>query len=222
MSMISSNKEEWIQTKKEHGRFFKQICIIGGGHAAHTLAALLPSRGIRTVWYVPFEDEAERIKAKLREKDDVIYATFADGRVKQGRPVIVSAEASDVIPASDVLLMPVPSFAYGPNFERIKDCVRPNTFIGVTPGQGGFEWYARAILRNELFEKNTLFAIMPMPFNCRMTEYGHAVAVQSFKTKYRICALPKCREEDAIVITRTLLGGYVESAGVFPLIPTFS
>ena len=94
---------------------FKQVCIVGGGNAAHALAALLPFRGIRTVWYTPYEHEAEKINSQLAQYK-TISATFAPHNsphgVVEGRPIIVSANARDVIPASDVLLLAVPSFAF--------------------------------------------------------------------------------------------------------------
>ena len=56
--------------------FSKQVCIVGGGNAAHALAALLPSRGVRTVWYAPYANEAKKINEGLRQHG-VISATFA-------------------------------------------------------------------------------------------------------------------------------------------------
>jgi len=196
---------------------FKQVCIVGGGNAAHALAALLPSRGFRTVWYAPFEDEAKRINSQLA-RYKTISATFAphntpNGEV-QGRPLIVSADAQDVIPSSDVLLLPVPSFAYSPLLRQMKDHLRPGTFVGVTPGQGGFDWIAQEILGSTLFSQITVFAILPMPFNCRTTEFGHSVAVQTYKRHYRIGVVPEVRKEEALAINRALFG-HTEFIGHF-------
>jgi len=192
------------------GQFpFRQICIIGGGNAAHALAAFLPSRGIRTVWYTPYGDEADRLNIALTQHGK-IHASFAPHNLPrgsvEGRPAIVSANASDVIPESDVILLPVPSFAYAPILLKIKDYLREGTFMGVTPGQGGFDWIAREILGPRLFSAITAFAILPMPFNCRITEFGHAVAVQTFKKHYRIGVVPEYRKDQALAITRSLFG----------------
>jgi hypothetical protein len=188
---------------------FKQVCIVGGGNAAHALAALLPSRGIRTVWYASYGDEAEKINAEL-VKYQTISATFAPHHTPsglvQGRPEIVSANAKDVIPTSDVLLLPVPSFAYASILYQIRDHIQKGTFIGVTPGQGGFEWIAQEILGASLCAEITFFAIMPMPFNCRITEFGHSVAVQTYKKHYRIGVVPESKKEEALAINRALFG----------------
>ena len=184
---------------------FKQVCIVGGGNAAHALAALLPSRGIRTAWYTSYGDEAEKINAELT-KHQTISAVFAPSNTPnghiQGRPEIVSASTKDVIPTSDVLLLPTPSFAYAPILHEIRDHIRKGTFIGVTPGQGGFDWLAREILGESLFAEITFFAIMPMPFNCRITEFGHSVAVQTYKKHYRIGVVPESKKEKALAISR--------------------
>src|SRR5947207_15947698 len=106
---------------------FKQVCIVGGGNAAHALAALLPSCGICNVWYATYGDEAEKINVEL-VKHQTISATFAlrntpNGQI-QGRPKIVSANAKDVIPTSDIILLPIPSFAYAPILYQIRDHLR--------------------------------------------------------------------------------------------------
>ncbi len=196
---------------------FSQVCIVGGGNAAHTLAALLPSRGIPTVWYVPYADEADRITIGLT-KHSTLTAEFAShntlhGTVR-GRPQVVSKHAKDVIPTSDVLLLPVPSFAYASILHAIKDFIQPGTFMGITPGQGGFDWIVRAILGTAKMKTITCFAILPMPFNCRITEFGHHVHVQSYKQQYRIGVLPEENVHEALNITRMLLGP-TESVGPF-------
>ena len=77
-----------------------KVCIVGGGHAAQTLMALLPSRGIHTNVYAGFEDEAERINRALGP-DGTITADFAphnepQGVVKLGRPAKVSQPQSAI------------------------------------------------------------------------------------------------------------------------------
>ena len=204
---------------------FKQVCIVGGGNGAHALAALLPFRGIRTVWYAPYEDEAERINSQLG-RHNTISAVFARQNAPHstvdGRPIVVSAKAQDVIPTSDVLLLPLPSFAYAPLLRQMKDHLRPGTFIGVTPGQGGFDWTAQEILGPSLFSQLTIFAILPMPFNCRITEFGRSVAVQTYKRHYRIGVIPESKKDEALAVNRALFGdtefiGHFINCTLYPL-----
>ncbi|WP_289151222.1 NAD/NADP octopine/nopaline dehydrogenase family protein [Porticoccus sp. W117] len=192
------------------------VCIIGGGNAAHVLAALLPSRGISTRVLATFGDEAERMANGVAEQGH-ISAEFAEhnpvkGTVN-GKPEIISANPTEVIPGSDVLLLPLPSFAYQSVLETIKPHLKPGMAIGVTPGQGGFDWVAREVL-GDLVDQLVLFAILPMPFNCRITDYGKQVEVQEFKHNYRVGVLPTSATNDIIALNEKLFG-HTESCGHF-------
>ena len=143
-----------------------KICIVGGGNAAHTLAALFPYKGHETYVFASYADEAERLKKGCDEQGGII-ANFAaentpSGEVK-GTPKVISKDAADVVPQADVLILPLPSFAYSPVLKSLKPHLRQGQFIGVTPGQGGFDWVAREEL-GELAKSITFFAVMPMPF----------------------------------------------------------
>jgi hypothetical protein len=48
------------------------------------------------------------------------------------------------------------------------------------------DWFAREILGEELFRSIVWFAIMPMPFNCRIDAFGKHVNVQTFKSHYKV------------------------------------
>jgi len=178
-----------------------KVCIIGGGNAAHALAALLPYKGFETVMYCPFQNQAEVIKSGIDEQDGYMIANFAShndpsGEIK-GKPLVVSKEAADVIPDSDFLILPLPSFVYPSILNGIKDYLKEGQILCVTPGQGGFDWFAKDILGTDLLNKIVIMGLMPMPFNCRTETFGKLVSVQEMKKKYSIgvapkSALPKC------------------------------
>lgn len=117
----------------------------------------------------------------------------------------MSKAAADVVAGCNVIILPLPSFAYRSVLEELKPHLKPGMHIGVTPGQGGFDWIARDVL-GELCSQLVFFAIMPMPFNCRITEFGKAVAVQEFKRRYRIGTLPASAEPATLSICEQLLG----------------
>lgn len=193
------------------------VCIIGGGNAAHALAALLPHRGYaRTTMYCPFQDEADRMNAGLSEQGGSMRGDFAShndpGGLVEGTPLLVSKDAKDVVPDSDVLVMPLPSFAYPSTLEGIKPYLREGQTICVTPGQGGFDWFAREILGPELLEKITIVGVMPMPFNCRIEEFGKLVHVQELKKKYSIGVVPRSAFEKS----RDLIADMFNSGTVLP------
>ena len=116
-----------------------RVCIVGGGNAAQTLAALLPSRGLETFVFAPYADEAERLQRGLAEQGHIV-AEFAPhnspaGTVR-GTPTRVSRHAAEVIPDTDVLILPLPSFAYRSGLETVRPYLRSGCYICATPGQG--------------------------------------------------------------------------------------
>ena len=193
-----------------------RVCVIGGGNAAHVLAALLPSRGIPTNILASYGDEAERMARGVAEQGYIVaeFAAHNDpsGTVI-GTPENISANAADVVPGSDVLIFPLPSFAYPGVLKELKPYLRKGMFIGVTPGQGGFDWVAREIL-GDLVNDLVLFSILPMPFNCRITDYGKRVEVQELKKRYRVGVLPASATDSVIALNEKLFGA-TESCGHF-------
>jgi len=198
-----------------------KICIAGGGNAAHALAALLPSQGYETTMFAPFQDQAQQIAEGMASQDGYMIADFAShnnipkysGRI-QGRLTKISKDAADVIPDADVIFMPLPSFAYPSMLESIQPHLRPNQILCVTPGQGGFDWFAKQILGDELLSKIVICGLMPMPFNCRIETFGKCVKVQELKRNYSIGVLPssafdRCKD----LLTDTLHAKSVEPAG---------
>jgi len=131
----------------------------------------------------------------------------------KGTPEKVSKFAKDVVAGCNVIILPLPSFAYRSVLEELKPYLAKGTHIGVTPGQGGFDWIARDVL-GELCNDLVFFAIMPMPFNCRITDFGKHVAVQEFKKNFRIGTLPATATDSALSVCEQLLGP-TESTGHF-------
>eukprot|EP00929_Paragymnodinium_shiwhaense_P000143 TRINITY_DN100389_c0_g1_i1.p1 TRINITY_DN100389_c0_g1~~TRINITY_DN100389_c0_g1_i1.p1 ORF type:complete len:414 (+),score=85.69 TRINITY_DN100389_c0_g1_i1:76-1317(+) len=201
-----------------------RVGIIGGGNASHALAALFPSRGIQTSWLASYKDEAERIKAGMAEQGHIL-ANFASHNepagLVTGAPDVISKDAADVIPDCKVLVLPLPSLAYADVLKEIAPHIKPGTFIAVTPGQGGFNWLAHEAL-GEKAKDVTLFAVLPMPFNCRIKEFGKSVDVQTFKRRYRVAALPPDNMDRVLEISNALFGpsepvGHFLSATLYPI-----
>ena len=193
------------------------VCIVGGGNAAHVLAALLPYQGYETRMFCPYNDQAEQINIGLLEQDGFMHATFAShnqpsGLIK-GKPLLVSKEAKEVIPSSDVLLCALPSFTYTSTVTDIKPYLHEGQTVVVTPGQGGFDWIAEDILGTDLLSKITVVGLMPMPFNCRISEFGKHVHVQELKKNYSTGVMPKSAFDKSKQMIEDMIGGSVLSAG---------
>eukprot|EP01135_Chromosphaera_perkinsii_P000650 Nk52_evm17s147 gene=Nk52_evmTU17s147 len=196
------------------------VCVVGGGNAAHAMIALFGSRGITATWWAPFQDEAERLRKNM-EGTSGITGDFAkechpSGNVV-GAPSVVSKDPKDVVPQADVIILPLPSFAYAQVLEDLKPHLRKGQYVGVTPGQGGFDWTARIVLGDK-FNDIVIFSIQPMPFNCRITEFGKGVHVQTLKKNYKIGVIPNTDPDviqRALKINVTLFGGSADYCGHF-------
>lgn len=129
-------------------------------------------------------------------------------------PVKISKDPSEVIPEADVILMPLPSFAYPAVLEGMRSHLRPGQKLAVTPGQGGFDWTARDVLGEELMRQLTIYAIMPMPFNCRIKKFGKLVEVQEFKPRYRVGCVPDSELDHVMALNEAMFGS-TESCGSF-------
>lgn len=205
----------------------QRICVVGGGHAAHAMVALLAYKGFQVTMFSGFEDEASRLQQAVATQNG-IEALFAEhltpsGRIL-GKPSLISNSAAQAVKGCDVVLLPLPSFAYENVLREISPHLTDGAFVGVTPGQGGFDWVARKVVGDKVFRRMNWFAILPMPFNCRIVEYGKRVGVQAYKTDYRVACTPVSHIEQASFIVQQLFGsckpvGHFITATLFPLNP---
>eukprot|EP00922_Rhytidocystis_sp_ex-Travisia-forbesii_P056844 GHVS01084099.1.p1 GENE.GHVS01084099.1~~GHVS01084099.1.p1 ORF type:complete len:445 (-),score=53.95 GHVS01084099.1:204-1538(-) len=188
-----------------------KVCIVGAGNAAHVLSAWLPARGFETYWFASFQDEAKRLSDVLsvhktiKVDFDTIREAGAKGEhcplnsdsvgapphlqpngIVEGAPVKVSKDAADVVPQCDVVLAPVPCFTYSDLLTQLKPYLRKGQYLGITPGQGGFDWMAVDVLGKELYDSLNVFTVLPMPLNCRIVEFGKSVHVTALKQNFRV------------------------------------
>ncbi len=157
-----------------------KVCICGGGNAAHVMAGLFASEHNSSIQKVTifsnFSDTAEKMRRGV-EKGDGIKVHMPDGRTVIGKPDVISDNAADVIPDSNLIIMPVPSLAYESLLREIKPYITSGTVIGATPGMGGFDWALKQIFGKK-YDDIIAFSMVPMPWNCRIIEYGQEVEVK--------------------------------------------
>lgn len=176
-----------------------QICIVGGGNSSHVLAALLGhardnGSKIKVNMFAPFADEAERLKAGCAQ-DRGITLENPDGSTTKGSPDVISKNAADVVPGSQIVILPLPTFALPDMFSQIADHLDNGAWVGVLPGQGGFQWIAGSFLDTHKDGKGiVLFGSDKLPYNCRIHEYGKSVKVYAYKEKIGIATIPGTTE----------------------------
>jgi hypothetical protein len=161
-----------------------RVCICGGGNAAHVMAGLFSSVNNKAIKKVSifsnFSDTAERMRKGI-EQNNGIKVFMPDGMKIIGKPDVISKNAADVIPDSNLIIMPVPSMAYESLLTEIEPYIASGTIIGATPGMGGFDWVLKRILRKKYYDI-IVFSMVPMPWNCRILMYGQEVEVHVQKT----------------------------------------
>merc|ERR1712217_766298 len=78
------------------------------------------------------------------------------------------------------------------------------------PGQGGPDFVAKQILGEEIAAgKTTMAGIIPMPLNCRITEWGKSVELSALKASYDLASIPAKNAELAAEGLRSLLPGKI-------------
>ena len=116
-----------------------RVCICGGGNGVHVMAADMGAR--KDLWvgiFAPFQDEAERMKSGLASSDDGI-SRHLRGQVTKGKPDVVSADAADVVPDADVVLIPLPSFSHVSTLKAISPYLKEGCMIVGAPRSRRFQ-----------------------------------------------------------------------------------
>jgi len=176
------------------GSFGKTVCITGAGNAAHVFIPYFVKQGFEVTVFASFKDEAERLQKGCDENGGITIFDRQDPSNTfeyKGMPKAISKHAVDVVPQADYIIAALPSFAIGPTLTAIKDHLKEGSIIFVLPGMGGADFVAKEVLKNELASgKTTMAGVVPMPLNCRITDFGKRVELSALKQTYDVATLP--------------------------------
>lgn len=172
----------------------RTIIVCGAGNAAHACVSEFSSNGFIVDVFAPFQNESERWNAVVTKTGGELIIDNPDGSQTIGRPRVISKNPADIIPEADIIVLPLPEFSLEPVLTAIKDYLRPGTILMATPG-GVFEWIARKVL-GSTFDKICLAVVQPMPYNCRIKEFGRRVSVIGRKHEYQIACYPRERIDE--------------------------
>ncbi|MCP4403647.1 MAG: hypothetical protein GY801_40875 [bacterium] len=172
----------------------RTIVVCGAGNASHVCVAEFSSNGFIVDVFAPFQDESERWNAAIAHTGGDLLVDNPDGSHTIGRPRCISNNPADIIPGADIIVLPLPEFSLEPVLTAIKEYLRPGTIIMATPG-GAFEWIARKAL-GSTFDTMCLAVVQPMPYNCRIQEFGRRVNLIGKKSEYKIACYPRSRIDD--------------------------
>ena len=154
------------------------VCIVGGGSAAHVMVGVLGCRNNISVSVFTRNPLNWSKKVTISDKSDNILAV---GTV---------ANASDdpsIVQTADVILIFLPAFARRGVIDSIFPHIRPGTLVGCIPGTGGFQWMAKDIVKKGM----TIFCSQRLPFVCRILNYGSSVKLFGRKSMMSIAVEPK-------------------------------
>jgi len=170
------------------------VCIAGAGNAAHVFIPYFSNQGYTVNVFADFKDEAERLEKGIAENDGILIHDRCDpDNIKEykGKPAIISKDAGVSVPAADYIIAALPSFAVKHVLTQIKPHLKQGAIVFVMPGQGGPDFVAKEVLGDEIKSgKVTMAGIVPMPLNCRITDWGKRVELAALKASYDLASVP--------------------------------
>lgn len=166
--------------------------VCGGGNSAHVLAAVL---GSVPGWEVRLWDvlghEVALFRERLARNDHTITVRYAGGATPptRGRVARVSADASDVLPGADVVILAVPAFAHATYLDGVSSYVRGHpVHLGCMVAEGGFDFAAQRALRGTV--AGSVFSFDTLPWACRVVSFGEEAEVLGTKASLDLSVFP--------------------------------
>ncbi|MEE9618407.1 MAG: NAD/NADP octopine/nopaline dehydrogenase family protein [Anaerolineae bacterium] len=181
-----------------------KITVCGGGNGAQTLVPIAAHNlGCPVNVYAPFADEAERLCAGVA----IHGGLEVTGAVRtKAWPRRVSADAAQVIPGSDVVVLVLPAFAHESTLQEIAPFLDEGAWVGAMPARGGFDYCAAQVLAEQGRDDVGLFGLQTLPWACRIREYGQVVHVLGVKDAVDAAARPAARIGQIAPLLERMLG----------------
>jgi len=187
------------------------VCVCGAGNAAHVFIPYFSNNGYDVTVFADFKDEAERLQKGIDENDGIeIYDRCDPENIKtyKGKAKVISNNAADSVPQADYIIAALPSFAVKNVLTGIKPHLKEGSIVFIMPGQGGPDFIAKEVLKEEIQSgKTTMAGIIPMPLNCRITEWGKKVELAALKQSYDLASVPAANAGKAAAALSGLLAG---------------
>jgi len=171
----------------------KQVCICGGGNAAHVFAALVP-------WLLPstkvhilstFSDEAERWNKALQDNGTMILNKMEhDNRsenVIRTRPTLVTKDPAQAVTGCDLIIIPLPAFAHRSYLETIAPYVSEGCTVTGMPSYPGFMWEVKHVFGQKA-NGIKVVGCNTLPWATRFTSYGYTADVLGTKSVMMGCS----------------------------------
>lgn len=145
-----------------------KICICGGGNLGHVTAGFIAAAG---------NDEVRILTRRPDRWGRTLLIDTPDRGTIEGRLACVSANAAEVVPDADIVLLCLPGFSIASTLGEISPYVSASTIVGSIVSSTGFYFQARHILP----AGTQLFGFQRVPFIARTSQYGHRASLLGYK-----------------------------------------
>lgn len=183
-----------------------RITICGGGSLGHVCLGVLSAQNDVEVCLLTGHPE-RWVKN--------VNVTDPNGKVFVANIHIITADASAVIPDSDIVLFCLPGFAIEQELVSIKPWLKKTTMVGTIVSSTGFFFFAHKVLGPD----TPLFGFQRVPYIARHTEYGHKANLLGYKSSLAVAVenienTEKFRAtiERLFMTPVSLLGSFYEAA----------
>jgi len=138
---------------------------------------------------------------------ELVYGADDAHRRVHGRPARVSADAADVVPGCELLLLCMSAMGYDSNVVAIAPYVDEGAAIGTVCASSGFDWCVDAAMQavGRAPESYTLFALQNLPWACRVSAFGRSVDVLGAKPFMEIVLRPDDSDSELAALVGDLL-----------------
>lgn len=112
-----------------------------------------------------------------------------------GKINVVTSSALDAVHDADVIIICSPAHTKKDILTQLKPHIKHGAMVGSIFGQGAFDWQAKHILGDDIFEKKlTIFCLMYVPFICKVINYGKDINIIGPKKNLYVAAWPLSRQ----------------------------
>ena len=177
-----------------------KITFIGAGNIGLAMAS-----------YIPEEHEVVIHSSRPNDfKDAVTYIDKVTGETSSRKIDFVTNSYELATRDATYIFITHPSFMIEDTLENIAPFIKDNVKIGIVPGTGGVEFFAKKVLEKGAI----LFGLDRVPCVSRLKEYGQSV-VASKKVKTRLATLPNTYSTEVSQAVSELLGMEIEQLDNF-------
>lgn len=182
----------------------KTICVLGGGHGAHGVAADMALKGFKVrMCEVP---EFAHNMQKVLDTNQIKLSGIREGIANLE---MATTDYSKAVPGADIIFVVIPAFAHKNVIERALPYLGKGQIIVFPPGNfSSFVAYKR--LKDVGKEKDVIVAeAATLPYGARMVEQGH-VKIMIDAVNNPIAAMPAYRTPEIMEAVKSTYPAFVD------------